>query len=128
MAQLLVVRRLAFMSIGIISSHILVESSEAESDAQFCAAIDSMICQTYGHKPDWLQFSAGARFDFGERHFREMVCIAGSVALMLMQRAQKDGGFTRAIIYRADYDKVPRAFEIRAGVQTEFRPDELHVA
>jgi hypothetical protein len=45
-----------------------------------------------------------------------------------MQRARRDGGFQRAIIYRADEDGVARAFEIRAGEQTEFSPDELHVA
>ena len=117
------------MSIGVISTHILVESSEVETDEQFCAAIESMILQTYGHRPDWLRFSAGVRFVFGERHFREFVCIAGSVSLMLMQRAKRDSGFSRAIICRADYDGVPRAFEIRAGVENEhFSQDELQVA
>lgn len=36
------------------------------------------------------------------------------------------GGFQRAIIYRADEDGVVRAFEIRAGEEMEFSPDELH--
>ena len=116
------------MSIGVISTHILVESSEAEADEQFCAAIESMILQTYSRRPEWLQFSAGARFIFGGRHFREFVCYAGSVSLMLMQRAKRDGGFTRAIVCRADYDGVPHAFEIRDGTESRhFSADELHV-
>lgn len=114
------------MSIGIIDTHILVESSNAETDEQFCAAIESMILQTYGHRPDWLQFSAGARFIFGKFHFRGMVCLAGSVALMLMQRAKQDGGFSRAIIYKANCDGCRRAFEIRNGVESgPFSQDEL---
>jgi hypothetical protein len=111
-----------------MSSHLLVESSEAEGDEQFCATIEQMVQQTYGHRPDWLRFSAGARFARGGRHFREFVCMAGSVSLMLMQRARRNGGFTRAIIYRGDDDGVGRAYEIRAGAQSEFSPDELHGA
>ena len=116
------------MSAHVISSHILVESPAAESDAEFCAAIESMVLQAYGRRPDWLQFSAGVRFVRRSQHFREFACIAGSVSLFLMQRACRDGGFQRAIIYRADDDGIARAFEIRAGEQTEFSPNELHVA
>jgi len=114
------------MSIFVINNYILVESSEAESDEQFCATIESMVHQTCGHRPDWLRFSAGVRFVCDGRHFRELDCIAGSVSLMLMQRARRDGGFTRAIIYRADYDGIAGVYEIRAGVKCEFSPDELH--
>ena len=117
------------MSCGVISTHILVESPEGETDEQFCAAIDSMILQTYSRRPDWLEFSTGTRFVFGGRHFREFVCYAGSVSLMLMQRAKRDGGFTRAIVCRADYDGVPHVFEIRAGTESQhFGAGELHVA
>lgn len=117
------------MSIGVISTHILVESPEAEIDEQFCAAIESMILQTYGHRPDWLQFSAGARFVHDDRHFREFVCYAGSVALTLMQRAKRDGGFARAIICRGDYNGVPCAFEIRAGAESmHFSQNEIQAA
>lgn len=113
------------MGVQVISSHILVESPTAESDEQFCAAIESMVIQAYGHRPDWLRFTAGARFVRGSRHFREFACSAGSVSLCLMQRARRDGGFERAIVYRADDDGVARTFEISTGKQIEFSPDEL---
>src|SRR5258706_2053732 len=114
------------MGVHVISSHILVESPAGETDEQFCATIESMVLQAYGHRPDWLQFSAGNRFVRGGRHFREFACMAGSVALMLMQRAGRDRGFERAIIYRAEDDGVACVYEIRVGEQTEFSPDELH--
>jgi hypothetical protein len=116
------------MGAHVISSYILVESPAAESDGDFCATIEGMVQQAYGHRPDWLQFSAGVRFVHSGQHFREFACIAGSVSLFLIQHARRDGGFQRAIIYRADDDGVARAFEIRTGEQTEFSPDELHVA
>ncbi|MDB6032562.1 MAG: hypothetical protein JWM16_2900 [Verrucomicrobiales bacterium] len=116
------------MGVHVISSHILVESSAAESDTEFCAEIERLFLQAYGHRPDSWRFSAGVRFLRGGQHFREFACIAGSVSLFLMQRARRNGGFQRAIIYRADEDSVARAFEIRAGEQTEFSPDELHAA
>ena len=116
------------MATHVIISDILVESPATESDEEFCAAIESMVRQAYGRRPDWLQFSAGIRFVRSGQHFREFACIAGSVSLFLMQRARRDGGFQRAIIYRVDDDGVARAFEIRVGEQTEFSPDELHVA
>jgi hypothetical protein len=94
----------------------------------FCEAAEDMIQQSYGHRPDWLQFSAGARFVRGGIYFREFVCFAGSVALFLMRRADSDGGFQRVIIYRADNDGVARAYEIRAGAKIEFSPDELQAA
>ena len=87
-----------------------------------------MVLQAYGHRPDWLRFTAGARFVCGCRHFREFACIAGSVSLFLMQRARRDGGFQRAIIFRAEDDEVPRAYEIREGEQRVFAPDELQTA
>jgi hypothetical protein len=116
------------MGVHYISSHILVETSAAESDEQFCAAIEHMVLMTYGHQPDWLQFSAGKRFVCGERCFREFACIAGSASAFLMRRARQDSGYERAIIYRADDDGIERAFEIRAGKEREFNLDELHVA
>jgi len=33
-----------------------------------------------------------------------------------------------ALIYRAENDGIPRAYEIRDAVKTEFCPDELQVA
>ena len=110
---------------GVINSFILVESSEAESDEQFCATIESMVHQTYGHRPDWLRFSAGARFVCHGRCFRELECLAGSVSLMLMSRARRDGGFTKAILCRIDCDGVSCVYEIREGVEGELSPDEL---
>jgi len=111
-----------------ISSYILVESPADESDEPFCAAIESMVHLAYGHRPDWLRFSAGKRFVYGDRYFREFACIAGSVSLCLMQRARREDGFHRAILYRADDEGVARHFEIRACEETELNPDELHVA
>ncbi len=113
------------MGVQVISSHILVESPRGESDEQFCAGIESMVLKAYGHRPDWLRFSAGARFVRGTRHFREFACFAGSVSLFLMQRARRGEGFERAIVYRAEDDGAARAFEICAGKQVEFSPDEL---
>ena len=63
-------------------------------------------------RPDWLRFLAGTRFVRGGVQFRVFACFAGSVALMLMQRARRDAGFQRVIIYRADNDNVPRAYRI----------------
>jgi hypothetical protein len=112
----------------IISRHILIESPPAETDEQFSTAIEDMVLQSYPRRPDWLRFTVGDRFDRRGRQFREFVCMAGSVQLCLMQRARREGGFQRAIIYRGDDDGIPRAYEIRAGRQTEFAPDELHGA
>ena len=116
------------MGIDIIGSHILIESPQAESDAQFCEAVESMIQQAYGHRPEWLQFSAGARLVHGGLYFREFVCFAGSVALFLMRHATSGSGFQRAIIYRAENDGVARVYEIRAGEKHDFCPDELRAA
>lgn len=112
----------------VIGSHILVESRTAETDEEFCMAMESMVHEVYGHRPRWLEFSAGTRFVRGDRYFREFVCMAGSVALFLMQRARRDGGFKRAIIYRADEGRIARAYEICGGTETGFSPDELHAA
>lgn len=116
------------MGVDIVSTHLLIESPKMETDAQFCEVAEGMIQQTYGHRPDWLQFSAGARFVRCGVYFREFVCIAGSVALFLTQRASRDGGFPRAIICRADNDAVAKAYEIRDGMKNEFSPDELNAA
>ena len=116
------------MGIDVISSHILVESTEAETDEEFCGALESMILQTYSHRPDWLQFSAGARFVLAGRHFREFACFAGSVSLTLIQRAERDGGFERSIVVRADNDGAARVYEIRAGRRRDFSSYELHAA
>jgi hypothetical protein len=112
------------MSAKVIGSHILVESSADESDEQFSETMEQIILDIYGHRPDWLKFSPGKRFKRGEAAFREFVCMAGSVALHMMQRASR-GQISRAIIYRADVDGVERAYEIRAGRELEFSPDEL---
>lgn len=113
------------MGVDVISNHILIESPKAESDELFCAAIEEMIVQSYGHRPDWLQFSAGDRFSWAGEHFREFVCAAGSVSLFLMRRAKQDNGFTRGIIIRADNGGVPRTYEIKAGVEMELKPSEI---
>ena len=116
------------MGVQVISSHILVESPASETDEQFCAAIEGMVLQAYGHRPDWLQFAAGAPFIAGDRRFREFACFAGSVGLFLMQRARRGGGFERGIIYRADDEGTARTYEIRGGLETEFSPHELQPA
>lgn len=138
------------MGIDIISTHLLIESPKDESDVQFCEAVESMILQTYGHRPHGLKFSAGARFVRNGIYFREMVCFAGSVAGLMVWRAggygvypasdtpsgfppvygkgaycEYDFRFPRAIIERADNDGVTKAFEIRDGVKQDFCPDEL---
>lgn len=116
------------MGIRVISSHILVESRAVETDEQFSCIIEAMVVAVYGHRPDWLQFSAGRRFVRAHHHFREFVCLAGSVVFRLMRHARRIGDFQRAIIYRVEDDGVERAFEIHAGVETEFNPDELQIA
>ena len=110
-----------------ISKHILIECPESETDEQFGSAIESMLRQTYQQRPDWLRFSAGARFSLDGRHYREFACLAGSVSLMLVQRARRDAGFDRGIVVRADNDGVARVYEIRSGSRRDFRSDELHV-
>jgi hypothetical protein len=116
------------MGIDIVSTQILIESPKTETDEQFCEVIESMIQESYGHRPDWLQFSAGVRFVRGGICFREFVCFAGSVGGILELRAARGDGFSRALIYRAENDGIPRAYEIRDVVKTEFCPDELQVA
>ncbi len=116
------------MGIQVIEGHFLIESPAEETDQQFCDAVEGLIVQTYSRRPDWLGFSPGVRFTRGASHFREFVCMAGSVSCALMLRAGRDAGLPRAIIYRAEDGGVHRAYEIRGGHQTEFAPDELHVA
>lgn len=113
------------MSIKIISSHILIESPEKETNQEFSSVTEAMVIAAYGQRPEWLRFSAGARFVRASRHFREFVCIAGSVSLFLMQYVRRSSNFQRAIIYRAEENGVGRAYEIRAGMETDFNPDEL---
>jgi hypothetical protein len=112
------------MSAKIIGSHILLESGVEEDDEQFRDAIERIVLDIYGHRPDWLKFSPGKRFARGGVTFREFVCMAGSVALRITQRASR-GELSRAVIYRADVDGVVRTYEIRAGHETEFCPDDL---
>ncbi len=112
------------MSVKGISSHILIETGADETDPQFSEALDRIVVDIYGHRPDWLRFSPGKRFKRGDAAFREFVCMAGSVALRIMQRASRDE-LSRAIIYRADADGVERTYEVRAGQETEFSADEL---
>jgi hypothetical protein len=107
-----------------IRRNLLIESLEAESDDQFRAAIEDMICRTYGSRPDWLKFWVGARFIFRERHFREVLCQPENATLMLMQHATRNEGLGRAIIRRED----DGAFEIRAGGESFFNSDELQPA
>lgn len=115
------------MGVKVISTHILVESPAGESDGDFCSAVELMVVAVYGHRPDWLQFSAGRRFVRAQLQYREFACTAGSVGGRLMQHARSVGHFQRAVIYRADEDGVERAFEIRAGVETQFSPNELQL-
>jgi hypothetical protein len=113
------------MSVKFIEKHLLIESPSGESEGDFRAAIERMLLTVYGQRPDWLQFSAGERFVRAGRHFREFVCVAGSVSLMLMQRARQAPGFHRSIIYQADDEGTARAYEIHAGEETPFVPSEL---
>jgi len=112
------------MSAKSISSHILLESSFDEGDEQFKDVVEKIMVDIYGHRPDWLKFSPGKRFAWGGVAFREFVCMAGSVALGIIFRANR-GELARAVIYRADVDGVERTYEIRAGHETEFCPDDL---
>ena len=115
------------MGIQVFEGHFLIESPLGETDQEFCLAVEGLIALAYSRRPDWLRFSPGARFARGESHFREFICMAGSVDCCLMVRAGRDGGLPRALIYRAEDDGVHRAYEIRSGKQTEFPPEELHL-
>jgi hypothetical protein len=108
-----------------ISGFILIESPPSETDDQFRAAVESMLSEVYPRRPDWLNFSPGKRFALGSKHFREFACYAGSCAGLMMQRARRQGGLARAIVFRADDEVSPKAFEIRDGSETEFPPHEL---
>ena len=116
------------MGVDIISTHILIESAKDETDEDFCRAVEAMIQQTYGRRPNWLQFCAGARYVHGGTYFREFVCFAGSVSGFLQLRAERGEGLSRALIYRAENDGVARAYEIRGGTKSEFCPNELQAA
>ena len=138
------------MGIGIITTHLLIESPKDESDVQFCEAVESMILQTYGRRPECLKFSAGARFVRNGIYFREMVCFAGSVAGLMIWRAggfgvypasdtpsgyppvygngafsEYDFRYPRAIIWREVNGSVAKAYQIRDKAKQEFCPDEL---
>jgi hypothetical protein len=113
------------MGVLTLSSFILIESPPFETDDQFRTAVESMLSEVYTRRPDWLNFSPGKRFVRGTNHFREFACYAGSCAGLMMQRAQRQGGLPRAIIFRADDEGTPKAFEIRDGTQSEFPPNEL---
>lgn len=112
------------MSAKVINSHILLESRAEEDDQHFQDVVEKIVVDIYGHRPDWLKFSPGKRFARSGAAYREFVCIAGSVALRIMQRASR-GELARAVIYRADVDGVERTYEIRAGRETEFSPEDL---
>jgi hypothetical protein len=107
------------MSAKVINSHILLESSVGEGDAQFKDAVEKIVVDTYGHRPERLKFSPGKRYARSGVAFREFVCMAGSVALAIIQRASR-GELARAVIYRADVDGVVRTYEIRAGTKPSF--------
>ena len=107
------------------TGYLLVETSAGETDEQFCEAVESMILRAYGHRLD-VRFSAGVRVLYDGRQFREFSCAAGSVTMKLMIEARYDGGFPRAVIYRAYDDSGGRAFEIRDCKEIEIDPDELH--
>lgn len=112
------------MSAKVINTHILLESGVDEGDQQFRDAVERIVADIYGHRPDWLKFSPGKRFARAGVAFREFVGIAGSVALQIIMRASR-GGLARAAVYRADVDGVKRTYEVRAGHETEFSPDDL---
>lgn len=109
-----------------ITDYILIESPPSESDEEFRSGVEALLAKVYPRRPDWLKFSAGRRFVRGSTHVREFVCIAGSVSLALMQRARRESGLPRVVIYRADDEGSKRAYEIYSGVESEFQPDELH--
>ena len=112
------------MSAKVINSHIFLESSVEEGDEQFKDVVEKIVVDTYEHRPDWLKFWPVKRFARGGVAFREFVCMAGSVALRIIQRASRRE-LDRAVIYRADVNSVERKYEIRAGQETEFCPDDL---
>jgi len=116
------------MGVLSISSFILIESPLSETDDQFCAAVEDMLAKLYPQRPDWLCFSPGARFVRGAGQYREFACYAGSAAGLMMQRARGQGGFQRAIIFRADDEGTAKAYEIRSGSETEFPLNELQPA
>jgi hypothetical protein len=111
-----------------ISSFILIESPAPETDDQFRVAVEGMLSEVYPRRPDGLSFSPGKRFARGPKHFREFACYAGSCAGLMMQRARRQGGLARAIIFRADDEGRARTYEICDGLETEFPPHELHPA
>ena len=103
----------------------LIESLAGEDDATFAAAVEEMIRQSYGLRPEWLEFQVGGRWERGGQAFREFRCAAGSVSLFLMREAASAHGFERRIIYTADVDDGTQAYEIARGIETDFPSKEL---
>jgi hypothetical protein len=112
------------MSAKVINSHILLESCVDEGDRQFEDDVEKILVDIYGHRPDWLRFSPGRRFAWGDVAVREFVCMAGSVAARIIQRASR-GELARAVVYQAEVDGVGRTYTICAGRETEVCPGEF---
>ena len=120
------VRPLHIMTVTGIKSCMLIESPSDESAEQFIAAVEDLLRDVHivRGSADWAGISAGFRFAWRGTHFREFVCIAGSVIAQLIVRAGRGGGISRAIILRS----VGMCREIHDGVETEFDSHEIHAA
>ena len=118
------------MALHDITSYMLIESPDSESDEQFLGAAQGLLRKAgiVRERSDWVRFSVGGRFTRHGVQFRELVCMAGSALAVLMLRAGRDGGLPRTIILRGQADGQPRCWEIRGGIESEFEPHELHAA
>src|SRR5688500_18863414 len=94
------------MALHGITSYMLIESPDSESDERFLVVAEGLLREAgiVRERSDWVRFSVGGRFSRHGAQFRELVCMAGSALAMLMLRAGRGGGLSRAIILRGEAD------------------------
>ena len=113
------------MTVANLEGVILIESFPEETNEEWRSGVERLLRQIH-RKPNWWRpFTAGLSLRRGDRIYRELDCLAGSVALALLIKARQGKGVSRAVIFRDECQGAHRAFEIRSENQTEFDPQEL---
>lgn len=103
----------------------LVEKMPAETLQDVEIALDVLVRDIYGRRPEWLEYDLRGSYRFQGRDFILMSCPAGSMHAHLTLQALRGDGISRDILQLGTKEGRQVAWLIHQGNQSEHDPDEV---
>jgi len=103
----------------------LIEKFPAETDKDIRGFLESLLCEIYGRRPEWLDYDLIESYCFRGREFIRMSCPAGSVHAHLSLRASTGQGISRDILQLGTREGRELAWLVHRGQESEYEPDEI---